>query len=418
MPKKFLIVTQVFPPDPAAVGQYFEEAARELRSGGVEVEILTANSGYENPDERFASLEEREGVIVRRLPLSSFGKASMPVRIFGQLSFLIQSILRILFQRGVTDLLVSTSPPMCAIVAVVVGFLRPSLKVHYWVMDVNPDQAVALGVFAKSHPLVLAMDWLNRRVLQRADTVVVLDRFMQDRLEAKTQRTRRPIEVIPPWPMAEHVEPVLHAENPFRKKQCWQDKFVIMYSGNHSIVHPLDTILEAAEKLRGDKRFVFAFIGGGNGKAVVDARISKWAEAYSVSGENEAALPSVVSLPYQPLDTIKYSLSAADIHLVSLGDNMSGIVHPCKLYGAMAIGRPILALGPKDSYLNDLLGNGNFGWSVAHGDVNGVVEALKEAVALSDASRSQMGCEAQALVSKRYSRQLLLGRFLSTITQE
>ncbi|MDG1302345.1 MAG: glycosyltransferase, partial [Opitutae bacterium] len=118
MTKKFLIISQVFPPDPAAVGQYFDEAAQALRAEGAEVTILTANRGYDQPDERFEPFEDRGGVAVRRLPASSFGKASMPVRIFGQLSFLEQCIVRGLFSRGLTDLLVSTSPPMCGIVAV------------------------------------------------------------------------------------------------------------------------------------------------------------------------------------------------------------------------------------------------------------------------------------------------------------
>jgi hypothetical protein len=89
------------------------------------VTILTANRGYDNPDERFEPFEDRAGVAVRRLPASSFGKASMPVRIFGQLSFLLKCIVRGLFSRGLTDLLVSTSPPMCGIVAVLIGWLRP-----------------------------------------------------------------------------------------------------------------------------------------------------------------------------------------------------------------------------------------------------------------------------------------------------
>ena len=155
-PKNFLIITQVFSPDPAAVGQYFDEAAQAIAGTGASVTVLTANRGYDNPDERFAAKEDRDGIQIRRLPLSSFGKASIPVRIFAQLSFLVQCILRGLFTPKLTDLLVSTSPPMAAITAVIIGFFRPKLKVHYWVMDINPDQAVILGAFKPRHPLVLA----------------------------------------------------------------------------------------------------------------------------------------------------------------------------------------------------------------------------------------------------------------------
>ena len=467
MPKKFLIISQVFPPDPAAVGQYFDEAAQALRSEGADVTILTANRGYDNPDERFEPFEDRSGVAVRRLPASSFGKASMPVRIFGQLSFLVQCIVRGLCMRGLTDLLVSTSPPMCGIVAVIIGWLRPSVKVHYWVMDLNPDQAVALGVFQPSHILVKAMDWLNRRILKRAHSVIALDRFMKDRLVAKLPNEPAIIEkitVIPPWPMGQHAEAVTHADNHFRKEQGWTDKFVVMFSGNHSWVHPLGTILDAAERLADDPRFIFVFIGGGKGKAEVDERIQRpeGGELRAEDGELRAegelgtncedsqvsplksppsqvsalksqpsqvsalksqpsqvsalkSQPSIISLPYQPLEMIRYSLSAADLHLVSLGDNMSGIVHPCKVYGALAIGRPVLALGPKESYLNDILSEDHVGWSIAHGDVEAAVQALKAAADLSDTERATMGERARSVVAQKFSREHLIRQFLAAL---
>lgn len=412
MPKKFLIISQVFPPDPAAVGQYFDEAAQALRAQGAQVTILTANRGYDDPDQQFEPREDRSGVQVRRLPASSFGKASMPVRIFGQLSFLLQCILRGLFQRGLTDLLVSTSPPMCGIVAVLIGWLRPSVKVHYWVMDLNPDQAVALEVFKPGHPLVKAMDWLNRRILNRANSVIALDRFMAERLRVKLAgKAAQPrIEVIPPWPMGQHAEALAHADNSFRQAQGWGDKFVVMFSGNHSWVHPLGTILDAAEQLAGDPRFVFAFIGGGKGKAEVDERIAKWGQL-----AEGIVRPAVVSLPYQPLEVIRYSLSAADLHLVSLGDNMGGIVHPCKVYGALAMARPVLTLGPKESYLNDILSEHPVGWSVAHGDVAGAVRALQEAADLSEEDWNAMGMRARKVVANQFKREELVQQFTDTV---
>lgn len=433
--KRFLIITQVFTPDPAAVGQYFDEAAQAIAGTGAKVTVLTANRGYDNPNARFTAKEDRDGINIRRLPLSSFGKASIPVRIFAQLSFLIQCILRGLFTPKLTDLLVSTSPPMAAITAVVIGFFRPKLKVHYWVMDINPDQAVILGAFGPRHPLVLALDWLNRRILKRADSVIALDRFMAARMAAKLQQpttvNEQPVAnkltILSPWPMDDYLEVVPHNKNPFRKAQGWEDKFVVMYSGNHSLVHPLDTILNAAEQLKDDPRFIFAFIGGGKGKAVVDARINEWDSgnlgkyeckdtlSHIQTSPHSNSRPSVVSLPYQPLDQIRYSLSAADLHIVSLGDNMSGIVHPCKIYGALSIGRPVLALGPKQSYLNDIIDGNDIGRSIEHGDVDAAVAALQAAADQTQEERVAIGQRAQQVATEKFSREQLLHQFLETV---
>ena len=433
--KRFLIITQVFTPDPAAVGQYFDEAAQAIAGTGAKVTVLTANRGYDNPNARFTAKEDRDGINIRRLPLSSFGKASIQVRIFAQLSFLIQSILRGLFTPKLTDLLVSTSPPMAAITAVVIGFFRPKLKVHYWVMDINPDQAVILGAFGPRHPLVLALDWLNRRILKRANSVIALDRFMAARMAAKLQQPKtvneqpvaNKLTILPPWPMDDYLEVVPHNKNPFRKAQGWEGKFVVMYSGNHSLVHPLDTILNAAEQLKDDPRFIFAFIGGGKGKAVVDARINEWDSGNVVKHEckdtpshiqtspHSNSRPSVVSLPYQPLDQIRYSLSAADLHIVSLGDNMSGIVHPCKIYGALSIGRPVLALGPKQSYLNDIIDGNDIGRSIEHGDVDAAVAALQAAADQTQEERVAIGQRAQQVATEKFSREQLVHQFLETV---
>jgi colanic acid biosynthesis glycosyl transferase WcaI len=410
--KKFLIITQVFRPDPAAVGQYFDEAAQAIAATKAEVTILTANRGYDNPKEKFAAIEACKGIQIQRLPLSSFGKASIPLRILAQLSFLVQCILRGLFARKLTDLLVSTSPPMAAITAVIIGFFRPKLKVHYWVMDINPDQAVALGTFSPKHPLVQALDWLNRRILKRADSIIVLDRFMQARLEKKLKRPtedlRSPIQVIPPWPMEDYLETVAHSENSFRKEQGWEDKFVVMHSGNHSLVHPLDTILDAADALKDDPRFVFVFIGGGRGKEIVDARLR----------EQSSAASNIISLPYQSLDQIRYSLSAADLHIVSLGNEMSGIVHPCKIYGILSIGRPVLTLGPNESYLSDIIGDNEIGWSIRHGDLDGVVAALQTAAAQTEKERVAIGQHAQKIAAEKFSREQLVRQYLDMILCE
>jgi glycosyltransferase involved in cell wall biosynthesis len=89
----------------------------------------------------------------------------------------------------------------------------------------------------------------------------------------------------------------------------------------------------------------------------------------------------VLSLPYQPLKDLAYSLGAADVHVVTIGPGMVGIVHPCKIYGAMAVGRPILSFGPDRSHVADIVRQG-IGWHFEHGDVEGAVAALRAIASL------------------------------------
>ena len=94
---------------------------------------------------------------------------------------------------------------------------------------------------------------------------------------------------------------------------------------------------------------------------------------------------------------------------------MSGIVHPCKIYGALSIGRPVLTLGPEESYLSDITGEDEVGWSIRQGDVDSAVAALKKAVDQTHKEREAMGLRAQKIATKKCDRDQLVEQFLNTI---
>jgi glycosyltransferase involved in cell wall biosynthesis len=388
-----LVLSQVFVPDPASVGQHMADAAVEMARRGWRVVVLTANRGYDDPSMQYRAREKHDGVDIRRLPFSSFGKASIPVRLAAAAIFMTQCVLRGLFTRRLRAILVTTSPPMCSVAAVVIGLVR-RVPIKYWVMDVNPDQMIELGrVSATALPARL-FNLFNRLILAAAADVITLDRFMAERLNRKWFLDDK-LHVIPPWPHEEHLEPVPHGSNPFREKHGLDGRFVIMYSGNHSIASPLTTILEAALSPGCDPRVMFVFVGGGLGKREVDRVIAT------------SRPRNIVSLPYEPLAQIKYSLSAADVHLVSMGDSMVGVIHPCKIYGAMAVARPILFLGPDPCHASEIVKEHGIGWRVAHGDREGAVATIREIVASDPARLSAMGRTAHAVAHAGFGKALL-----------
>jgi glycosyltransferase involved in cell wall biosynthesis len=183
--------------------------------------------------------------------------------------------------------------------------------------------------------------------------------------------------------------------NPFIAEHQLDGRFVVMYSGNHSLSSPVTTLVEAAVALCDDPRFVFVFVGGGLGKRAVDEAIARHPQQ------------NIVSLPYQPLAQIKVSLSAADVHVVTLGNHMAGIIHPCKIYGAMAIGRPVLVIGPRPSHASDLVERHQVGWRVDQGDVPGAIAALRSMVEMPSADLQAMGERGRHAVREHYSKDRL-----------
>jgi colanic acid biosynthesis glycosyl transferase WcaI len=393
-------ISQVYLPDPASVGQHMADVASSMAARGHRTVVLTADRGYDEPARRFPRREQVDGVEIRRLPFSSFGKRSIVMRLLGGLSFALQAVWAGVRIGRVDRILVSTSPPLAQLAGLVVSRIRRA-PLTLWVMDLNPDQMVALKLLRPGHPVVRLFDWLNRRVLARASDVIVLDRFMAERVLAKLD-VRDKLTVLPPWPHEDHLGPTPKEDNPFRREHGLEGKFVVMYSGNHGPSNPLTTALDAALRLLGDPRLAFVFVGGGIGKAAVD----------------RVAGPTILSLPYEPLDRLRYSLSAADVHLVTLGDDVVGIVHPCKVYGAMAVARPVLLVGPDRSHVGDLLAREEIGWRIAHGDVEGLVALLRSFVDADPRRLAEMGERARAVLQHGLSKDELCGRLCDILERD
>lgn len=411
-----LVISQVYVPDPASVGQHIHDAAAELARRGNRVVVYCSRAGYDDPKKKYPWKETRDGVIIRRLPLSSFGKSSILVRLLAQTIFMKQATFLGQFcaalrggpgKGGLKAILVSTSPPMASIGAWWISIIRRA-PVAFWAMDLNPDQMIAMGKLTERSLPARLFNFLNRRILKRARAVVALDRFMAERLNRKVPASVNlpaKLSIQPPWPHEGHLDLVAHADNPFRKAHGLDGKFVVMYSGNHAPSNPLGTLLDAAARLKDDPRFVFMFIGGGLLKKDVEAAMA-------------AGTANIRSLPYQPMSDLKYSLSAADVHVVSIGNDVVGIVHPCKVYGAMAVARPILFFGPRPSHVSDLIDKYDIGWSVEHGDADGAVRAIRDIAATADRDPQRLGAmgdRARRAIDTTYSKAALCAMFCDVV---
>ena len=392
--KSLLVISQTFRPDPASVGQHMTDVAVEMARRGHRVRVITSARGYEDASVKYPSREIYHGVEIRRLPLGSLGKKKLILRVLGTAAFQAQCLFAALFTPKIDAIFFSTSPPLVGVIATFVRAIRRT-PTAYWAMDLNPDQLIALGKLQPRSFTARLLERANRMILRRSDLIIALDRFMADRI-AQRGPYRDKMLVMPPWPHEEHMTlPPPGAINPFRQRHGLEGKFVVMYSGNHSPSNPLTTLLEAAVWLKDEPDLRFLFVGGGHGKKEVERYIQ------------EHGLKNVISLPYQPIEELGNSLSSADVHVVSLGEEMVGIIHPCKIYGAMAVARPILYFGPRPSHVSDLLDRHGFGRHVAHGDIDAAVTAIRDFKSAAPGTLAQMGAEAQSVLRRDLSQSAL-----------
>lgn len=361
---KILFINEFFYPDVAATAQQLDDFTAFLVKSGHQVTVLCSRSDYTASGQRYASYETRQGVEIYRVAGFHFGRNSKLARILSALSLNTAFAWKLL-QISSYDLVVSlTSPPLVAWAASLICQWKKMLF-SYWVMDLNPDEAIEAGWIKKDS---LQAKWLTRAlksVIKRSKKIVVLDRFMKQRMIMHGALEAQ-VEICPPWSHDDELEYVSKEKNLFLKQHGLENRFVVMYSGNHSICHPLDTLLETAKTLKDDSRFAFVFIGGG-------ARVKD-----VLHYKNAYGLNHVFHFPYQPRSELKYSLSAADMHVVVMGNPFVGIVHPSKIYGILRLARPFFCIGPKEGHLTDLMQQYRIGFQIAHGESSRLTEFLQQ----------------------------------------
>lgn len=397
---KVLLLNQCFYPDVASTGQHLTDLAVELANSGHQVTVIASDRGYDNSAIRFPRREIWKGIEIIRIPTLALGKASKWRRALNFASFLLACALRLLLLPRFDVVVALTSPPLISVLGSLFVLLKGG-RFIFWVMDLNPDEAIAAGWLREKSLTAKILLRFLRYSLRHAERIIVLDRFMKQRIVAKGIPEDK-IAVIAPWSHTDSVAFNAAGREKFRSENDLAGKFVVMYSGNHSPCHPLDTLLGAARKLAGHDEIAFCFVGGG----------SEFEKVKTYARQNE--LQNILCLPYQPLDQLAASLSAADLHVVVMGDSFTGIVHPCKIYNILEIGSPVLYVGPPTSHIVDVISkleDQHLVCSVRHGDS----EAVSDYIVASTKDLPGRRAPSAIKVASTFSKEALLPRMVELI---
>ena len=394
---RFLLLNQTFHPDLPATAQYLTDVARALVERGHKVSVIAGRVGYDNPQTVFSKRETWSGIEIHRVRGTRFGKAAKWRRAFDFASFMLSCCWRLLRVPRADVVVALTSPPLISFVGACYAALR-GCRFVYWVMDLNPDEAIAAGWLRESSSTARILNRLSEFSLRRADAVIVLDRFMRERALGKNMPAEK-VFVIPPWSHDDSVHFDETAREEFRQAHRLSGKYVVMYSGNHSPCHPLESLLQAALQLKDDPGLAFCFIGGG----------SEFPKVQKFAAEN--GLANIVCLPYQPIERLSGSLSAADLHVVVMGERFVGTIHPCKIYNVMRVAPAILYIGPKESHVSDIFrDSGTSAFLAARNyDPDSIAAAIQYARALTLAPTTF------SELARPYSQRELLPRLVSVL---
>jgi colanic acid biosynthesis glycosyl transferase WcaI len=384
---RIVLLNQAFYPDVVSSAQHAADLAAHLAEAGHEVTVIASRRAYDAPSRQFAARERWKNVEILRVGSTAFGKSALWRRTLDFASFLLACAVRLMVLRRADVTIAMTTPPLIAVLAAMFAKVKGGELVS-WVMDLNPDEAIAAGALRAGSRSARWLGGLLRFSLSSSAAVVVMDRFMRDRLVKKGVPASR-VAIQAPWAHSDAVRFDAAGRDRFRAQHELDEKFVVMYSGNHSPCHPLDTVLEVALEMRAESGVAFVFVGGG----------SEFRKVEEFAARHE--LRNILSLPYQPLATLAGSLSAADLHLVAMGDPFVGIVHPCKIYNILAVGSDCLYVGPQPSHISELAESLPAGRvrCANHGAVGEVAGHIRQAAA-SPARRCEVHFDADEQIAR------------------
>lgn len=275
---------------------------------------------------------------------------------------------KILVMKRSFDLVICVDTPrFSAVLGWLVKWKSPC-KVIMWAMDLSLEQVLRRKKEGSKFSAIIALV-INRLYflsISLCDRVVVLGGCMRDVFQKSGVKQ---LSVIGPWADKPQVSQELSTAAA-RLKNHWPEKFTIAYRGYAGEWHEFDTILEAIRRIVPENQlhFIFAGFGPGIDRVAAEKEKNYWENVHIkrwVPREELGSLPQ-----------------CADLHLVSLKTSMLGTCVPSKTYGALAYGRPVLFIGPKECQAAQDVLEANAGRVVENADK--LVDAVEEFLANRD----------------------------------
>jgi colanic acid biosynthesis glycosyl transferase WcaI len=336
----------------------------------------------------------RAGVEIVRVPSTSFERSKLGARASNYLTYLTNALLYGVRGRRPDIVLCMTDPPVVADIALLVArrYRAPLVVIS---QDVFPEIAVQLKRL--ENPILMSvLRTLVSLYLRRADRVVAIGETMRARLEAKGAHPDR-VEVIPNWVDTERLRP-LGKDTHWAREWGFDKKFIVMHSGNVGHAQDLDSLVRAATFLRDLDDLVITIIGTG----------ARHAELVALAEQLE--VDSVIFLYYQSREVLPQSLSAADLHVVGLARGLAGYVVPSRLYGVLAVGRPVIAATDADSETAQVVERVGCGIVVPPGRPELLARAIRDAHD-GKYDLDTMGARGRAWVEREADRSVAVSRY-------
>ena len=328
-----LYISEYYPPEKGVAAICVSEFATRLVKLGHQVTMLTTvpnhPTGIVPQEYRGHVLQEEmlDGVRVVRVWSYVSPNKGFVRRILAQFSFGCLAPLLGGKAVGSPDIIIVQSPPLFDAIAGRVLAWWKKCPLIFSVSDIWPDSAVQLDML-HNRMLIRLAEWLEWSTYQKASLVWVVTEGIRNTLIERGLSTER-IFLVTNGVDTTKFRPLPKAQA--RAELGWDDRFTMLYAGNHGLVYHMTTILDAAALMRDYADIRVVLVGDGVKKAEMMERAQR------------RELKNITFLDSMPHHRIPLLLAASDACLIPLRKLplLEGSL-PVKMFEAMACARPIL----------------------------------------------------------------------------
>ena len=389
MPRRILLITQWFDPEPTFKGILF---AKELVSRGFEVEVITGfpnypgGTLYDGYRVKFIQKEVIDGVLVTRVPLFPSHDKSKLGRVFNYLSFAFSSLIYGLFFSKRADVIYAYHPPLTVGISALIIKLFRRVPVVLDIQDMWPDTLKATGMISNSR-LLGSVSKVCNFIYSGVTKIVVLSPGFKDLLIDRGVPENK-IEIIYNWA----DEDVLRTKTGERPQDMVSiEGFKVLFAGNVGQAQGLDVVLDAALLLKDDVPNIH-FLVLGRGLKLDDLK----------RREKELNLGNVHFFPAVGMEKVGSFLGFADALLINLNsDPLFEITIPGKTQAYMAVGKQIIMGVSGDA--SNLVSRADCGVCFEPEDSVALAEAAKGLMLLDSTDIKRLGKNAERFYNENLS---------------
>lgn len=383
-------------PDDVVSARHLHDLASDLSKYGWSVTAYPCNRGRRDESRSYIAAENHEDVSYKRVWRPAISQ-NLAIGRLANTAWMLIAWMRILLfskDRKPDVILVGTDPIFAVLLAVPVKIFTPSVKVAHWCFDLHPESAMMSGVVKSDGMFIRGLRRLLSSAYGRCDIIADLGVCMRCRLRNYRHKARE-VEITP-WALTEPERP-LPAETNTRHELFGSAKLGILYSGNYGEAHTMNAIVDFARSLRGNKSIHFSF-------AVRGSRAEELRQQVTAEDTN------ISFAGFVPVNQLELRLSAADIHLVCLKGEWSGVAVPSKYFGSLAVGRPVIFSGAGDSCISEWVTTKRTGWVLSKETQDSIRHAVVSLAEDASALKS-MQTHCHAVYQSDFSRKAMSSKW-------